>query len=58
MVENETDQKWQELQYRIEKAFGHLLKEDVQRIAYEPQNAVPLLEMSSGYREYLFPEIK
>jgi hypothetical protein len=58
MVESEMDQKWQELQDRIENAFGYLLRTDIQRIEYKQQFAVPLLEMSSAYREYKSPEIK
>jgi hypothetical protein len=58
MIESEMDQKWQELQDRIENVFGPLLRGDIQRIEYKPQFAVPLLEISSGYREHKSPEVK
>jgi outer membrane PBP1 activator LpoA protein len=51
MIESEMDQKWQELQNRIENVFGPLLRGDIQRIEYKPQSVIPLLEMSSGYRD-------
>lgn len=58
MVKSETDQGWQEFQDRIQNVFGHLLRGDIQRIEYKPQSAVPLLEMTSAYREHISPETK
>ena len=58
MIASEMDQRWQELQGRIENVFGHLLTGDIQRIEYKPQSAVPLLEMTSAYREHKSPETK
>jgi len=58
MVNNETSQGWQELQDRIERIFGPLLRGDIQSIEYKPQAVVPLLEMPSRYREYQSPETK
>jgi hypothetical protein len=47
MITIETDQKWQELQDRIENVFGHLLREDIWRIEYKPQVSMPPLEAPS-----------
>jgi hypothetical protein len=49
MITIETDQKWQELQDRIDNAFGYLLRGDTKRIEYKPQASIPLLEASSHY---------
>jgi len=58
MIKNETNQRWQEFEDRIENVFGRLLRGDKQRIAYEPQAEIPLLEMSSEYRDQIFLGIK
>jgi hypothetical protein len=50
MITIETDQKWQELQDRIDNAFGYLLRGDTKRIEYKPQASIPLLEASSHYK--------
>jgi len=49
MITSETDQKWQELQNRIDNAFGYLLRGATKRIEYKPQALIPLLEASSHY---------
>jgi hypothetical protein len=58
VIESEMDQKWQELQHRIEQAFGHLLREDIKRIEYEPQAAAPLLGVSSDYWKHKSISVK
>jgi hypothetical protein len=55
MVQNETDQRWQELQERIDNVFGRLLRGDIRSIEYKPQFAVPLLEMTSCAKHGVMP---
>jgi outer membrane PBP1 activator LpoA protein len=52
MMASEMDQKWQELQDRIENVFGPLLRGDIQKIEYKPQAPVHLLGLSSDYQEH------